>query len=228
MPTDVACTAVLFDCDGVLVDSIDSGARAWTRWAREYGLDPAVVLPGIHGRRSMETVRLFLPEDARVAGLGRIEDIEISEATDTEALPGARELLEAMTSDSAIVTSASAALLAARLGAAGLPLPSIAITAADVQAGKPAPDGYLLAAQQLGRPIEHCVIFEDSVTGVAAGLAAGPHCVVGVGERALDTPADIVVRDLSGTSRTEHGLRFAEASILRSPGRDLGQCTVVL
>ncbi|WP_255508394.1 HAD-IA family hydrolase [Nocardia sp. CS682] len=219
---------MLFDCDGVLVDSVDSGERAWTRWAREYGLDPAVVLPGIHGRRSMETVRLFLPEDARAAGLARIEDIEISEATDTEPLPGARELVAAMTADCAIVTSASAALLAARLGAAGISLPSVTVTAADVRAGKPAPEGYLLAARQLGRQIEHCVIFEDSVTGVAAGIAAGPHCVVGVGERALDTPADIVVRDLSGTRRTEHGLRFAEASILRSPGRDLGQCTVVL
>ncbi|MFF3223242.1 HAD-IA family hydrolase [Nocardia suismassiliense] len=113
-------------------------------------------------------------------------------------------------------------------GAAGISLPSVTITAADVAAGKPAPDGYLLAAHKLGRPIEHCVVFEDSVAGVAAGIAAGPHCIVGVGEQALDGPADLVVRDLSGTRRTEHGLRFAEASILRSPGRDLGQCTVVL
>ncbi|WP_378732171.1 HAD-IA family hydrolase [Nocardia brasiliensis] len=228
MHSEVPCTAVLFDCDGVLVDSVDSGERSWRRWAHEYGLDPTEVLRGIHGRRSADTVRLFLPADAQEAGLARIEDIEISEAVDTAALPGVHQLLNRMTADWAIVTSASPALLQARLRAAGIPPPPVTITAADVSVGKPAPDGYLLAAHKLGSPIEHCVVFEDSVTGVAAGIAAGPRRVVGVGAQALDTPADIVVRDLSGTSRTDLGLRFAEASILRSPGQDSGQCTVVL
>ncbi|MFI9510229.1 HAD-IA family hydrolase [Nocardia sp. NPDC052566] len=215
MDIEVRCAALLFDCDGVVVDSTDSGEQAWRQWATEYGLDPEQVLVGIHGRRSADTVRLFLPEEAHAEGLARIETIEIAGAVGTSPIPGALELLNRLADNWAIVTSASPALLTARLTAAGLPLPPVTITAADVTAGKPAPDGYLLAAHKLSTPITDCVVLEDSTTGIAAGLAAAPHRVIGVGAHALTTDAPVVIRDLTGASPTPTGIHFPATSVLR-------------
>ncbi|WIX78153.1 HAD-IA family hydrolase [Amycolatopsis carbonis] len=203
----VECRAVLFDVDGVLVDSAASGERSWTRWAHEYALDPAVVLDGVHGRRSTETVRLHLPEDQAEKGLRRIDELEIGDAGTTVAIPGAAELLASLAGDWAVVTSASRSLLEARLAAAGLPLAPVVVTAADVSRGKPDPEGYLLGARRVGVPIGECAIFEDSGNGLAAAVAAGPAAVVGVGRGALDSPAAPVVRDLTGIHWTAAGLR---------------------
>jgi sugar-phosphatase len=216
MDFDIACRAVLFDSDGVLVDSTDSGERSWTRWAGEYGLDPALVLDGVHGRRSKETVALFLPPDLHDGALARIETIEVESAADTVAIPGAARLLDTLPGNRAIVTSASPALLGARLAAAGLPLGSVVVTADDVHAGKPAPDGYLRAADRLGVPIGECVVFEDSVAGILAGQAAGAGHVVGVGPGALDTDVETVVRNLEGITWLGDALRFPPETLLRS------------
>lgn len=212
---DVSCRAVLFDCDGVLVDSTDSGERAWRQWSREYGLDDEAVLDGVHGRRSTETVSMFLPAKSRADGLTRIEAIEIADAGSTKPIRGAPELLAALPGNWAVVTSASRALLHSRLEAAGLPTPVVAVTGSDVRIGKPAPDGYLQAAERLGRSIFDCVVVEDSVAGVQAGQAACAFHVLGVGERALITEADTVVRDLSGISWTGAALRVPTQSVLR-------------
>ncbi|GAB2664278.1 HAD-IA family hydrolase [Nocardia goodfellowii] len=212
---DIPCRAVLFDCDGVLVDSVDSGERAWRQWSGEYGLDSALVLDGIHGRRSADTVALFLPPELRHDALARIETIEIDQAVDTRPISGARQLLDQLTPHWAVVTSASAPLLTARLTATGLPTPPIVITAGEVQVGKPAPEGYLLAADKLGVPIQNCVIVEDSATGIRAAAAAGPARIIGVGEAAKDSAAHLVVRDLTGISRTSTGLRIDARVILR-------------
>ncbi|MFF4600511.1 HAD-IA family hydrolase [Amycolatopsis sp. NPDC001319] len=203
----VACRAVLFDVDGVLVDSTASGERSWTRWAHEHGLDPAVVLDGVHGRRSTETVRMHLPEDQAEEGLRRIDELEIGDAGTTVAIPGAAELLASLAGNWAVVTSASRPLLEARLAAAGLPLAPVVVTAADVSRGKPDPEGYLLGARRVGVPIGECAIFEDSDNGLAAAVAAGPAAVVGVGRGALDSSAAPVVQDLSGIRWTGAGLR---------------------
>ncbi|MEV0072242.1 MULTISPECIES: HAD-IA family hydrolase [unclassified Amycolatopsis] len=201
------CRAVLFDVDGVLVDSTASGERSWTRWAREHGLDPAVVLDGVHGRRSTETVRMHLPEAQADEGLRRIDELEIGDAGTTVAIPGAAELLASVAGNWAVVTSASRPLLEARLAAAGLPLAPVVVTAADVSRGKPDPEGYLLGARRVGVPIGECAIFEDSGNGLAAAVAAGPAAVVGVGRGALDSPAAPVVQDLAGIRWTGAGLR---------------------
>lgn len=211
------CRGLLFDCDGVLVDSTDAGERAWGRWACEYGLDPERVTEGIHGRRSSETVALFLPGAERERGLRRIEEIEIGLAADTAPIPGAPELLAALPPVWAIVTSASPALASARLAAAGVPRPAIVVTGEDVPAGKPAPDAYLRAAALLGLPATACVVVEDSPAGVRAGVAAGAAAVLGVGEKALVTPAAPVVRDLAGVTWAGTGLVLDRTGILR-PG----------
>jgi mannitol-1-/sugar-/sorbitol-6-phosphatase len=212
---DIPCRGVLFDCDGVLVDSTASGEAAWTEWARRYDLDPAQVLRGVHGRRSADTVRRFIPPARFADALKAVEAIEIGAAAGTAGIAGAAELLARLPPNWAVVTSASPALGTTRLRAAGLPLPPVLISADDVAVGKPAPDGYLEAARRLRLPISDCVVLEDSANGVEAGQAAGAARVIGVGERALATDAEIVVRDLTGI-RWEHGsLVIRAGSVLR-------------
>lgn len=214
---DLACRGVLFDCDGVLVDSTDDGERAWRQWAREYGVDPERLLDGIHGRRSAETVALFVPPAARAEAVRRIEAIEIEAAAHTLAMPGATRLLHELSSPHwAVVTSASNALLRARLGAARIPTPPVVVTADDVSSGKPDPEGYLRAASDLGLCVTDCVVVEDSAAGVRAGYAAGAFEVLGVGRRALGTEARTVVRDLSGVRWASGVLRVPRESLLRT------------
>ncbi|UQX89434.1 HAD-IA family hydrolase [Jatrophihabitans telluris] len=215
MVVHVPARAILFDCDGVLVDSKDSGNRSWTTWAERYGLDPATVLDGVHGRRSRETVAKFLAETDRPTALEAIDRLEIADAVGTRPIAGARELLIQLPRNWAVVTSATDPLLRARVGAAGLPRPLVVVTAEDVSVGKPDPQGYLLAARRLGVAASECVVLEDSLTGIKAGRAAGVRYVLGVGAEALDSDADAVVTDLAGLSWDGSGLVIADSALLR-------------
>lgn len=213
----IPCRGMLFDCDGVLVDSLASAERVWTRWANEYGLKPDDVLAVMHGRRSADTVASFVEDPrARAASVEMIERYEIADAAGVSAIPGAGALLRSLPVDVwAVVTSASEKLAKARLAAAALPYPPKLITADDISAGKPEPEGYLTAASALGVPANEAVVFEDSVAGVKAGQAAGAACVVGVGTAALDTSAEVVVRDLRGLHWDAGTLQVPGAALLR-------------
>lgn len=211
---EIQCGGVLFDSDGVLVDSKDSGTRAWVRWAERYGLDPAAVLDNMHGRRSIDTVSRFLPEADRTAGAAAIEELEIADAGPTKPIPGAANLLPTLPGNWAVITSATEPLLRARFAAAGLTLPEVVITSADVEAGKPAPDGYLLAAERLGVPIGECVVVEDSVNGIEAGRAAGAGSILGIGHDALESDAETVVLDLRACVWSGSGLRIDSEYLL--------------
>jgi sugar-phosphatase len=201
---------LLFDADGVLVDSDPSVEFSWRRWARVWRLDPEAVLPMVHGRRSADTVALLIDESDQEQALADIDRFEVEDAARVVACPGAAEILGSLPSGAwAIVTSARRDLANARLAAAGLARPSVLVSAEDVKRGKPDPAGYLLAADTLGKPPAACVVLEDSPTGIAAGLAAGAF-VVGVGERARQSPASVVVRDLSQLT--------LDAGLLHIPG----------
>ena len=198
MTVHVPCRALLFDADGVLVDSDASVKLSWTRWAERWGLSPADVYATVHGRRSADTVALLIDLANQQAALADIDRYEIEDADDVTACPGASDILAGLPVGSwAVVTSGTRPLATARLAAAGLPAPSVLITADDVHVGKPDPAGYRAAARQLDVPIEECLVLEDSPAGLAAGIAAGAR-VLGVSDRALAAGADIVVRDLAG------------------------------
>jgi mannitol-1-/sugar-/sorbitol-6-phosphatase len=171
-------TAVLFDCDGVLVDSAASVERAWRRWAAERGLDGDAIVAVAHGRRTEDTIReLGLPGDV-AAEVDLLEAYEVADAASVHAFPEAAALLAELPPGSwAVVTSGTRALVTSRLAAAGLPLPAVLVTAEDVAAGKPDPEGYLEAARRLGRPPADCVVVEDAPAGVQAALAAGMRVV---------------------------------------------------
>ncbi|WP_199439703.1 HAD-IA family hydrolase [Umezawaea beigongshangensis] len=217
---EIPCDGLLFDNDGVLVDS-DAGVRAaWGRWATDRGLDPDEVNEMVHGRRAADTVALLVAEAGRAAALHEVTELELAEAEGTTEIPGAGALLRSLPPHVwAVVTSGVAPLAKARISAAGLPAPTVVVTAEDVAEGKPAPDCYLAAARALGVDPARAAVLEDSGAGIAAGRAAGAGALVGVGVRGLETDADVVVRDLSGLSWADGVLRVAQDSVLRAGRR---------
>jgi sugar-phosphatase len=167
------CRAVLFDLDGVLVDSTSYIEEQWRDYARSKGLAPEPFLKFCHGRRALETIRLAAPHldaEAEVAAF-------VPPAPDNTPLvpvQGALQLLDALPPGSwAVATSGPRAAALDRLRRAGLPVPGVLISAEDVLRGKPSPDVYLRAAASLGLAPSDCVVVEDAPAGIDAGRSAG-------------------------------------------------------
>ncbi|MER6523066.1 MULTISPECIES: HAD-IA family hydrolase [unclassified Streptomyces] len=165
--------AALFDVDGVLINSGAAHNRVWTSWAILRGLDPKYVRQVTQGKRRLDTLRIVGP-DLDVAEENRVLDRLM--ATEEEAMrpyPDAADVLHALTMPWAVVTSSRREATRLRMERLGLPVPRVRVCAEDVQSGKPSPDGYLAAAEQLGVDPRHCVVVEDSPAGIQAGRAAG-------------------------------------------------------
>lgn len=215
-PVLIRCQGILFDMDGILISSLGSVERSWTRWANLRGVDPAYALSMIHGRRAIESVAMLRPDLDAEGELKLIEDIELADGEGITVLPGVRELIAALPPNRwTVVTSATGRLARMRLTASGFTLPERLVTAETVNEGKPNPAPYLAGAALLGFGPEECVVFEDSASGVTAGCAAG--CIV-VGttfshEAEHLECADYLVRDLSGVTATV--LSGAEGLALR-------------
>ena len=193
--------ALLFDLDGVLADSTPSVTRAWSAWARRVGLDPDELLPTVHGRRAVETIRRVRPELDVEAELASLVADETTDNDDTEEIPGARALVSGLPSGSwAIVTSGLREVATARLVAARIPIPPVMITAESIERGKPDPDCYLKGAEALGVAPSDCVVVEDAPIGAAAARAAGMRLIaLTTTHRAVQLePADLILPDLSG------------------------------
>jgi sugar-phosphatase len=172
--TRIRCRGVLFDLDGVLVDSTPAVARVWAGWAREHGFEPDEVVKKAHGRPSIATIRELLPNADHAEEDREVERREIADVEGVVPLPGAKELLRALPLERwAIVTSCTRALARVRIAAAGLPKPKHLVTASDVRHGKPDPEPYLKGAQMLGVPAGDCLVVEDAPAGIRAGKAAG-------------------------------------------------------
>lgn len=172
------CRAILFDLDGVLVDSTLAVERVWRKWADQHKLDPEFVMEHAHGRRSVETIRIVAPQlDVDAENL-KVEAMEIGDKEGIVAIPGAAELLRSLPPQHfAIVTSATCALAAARLQYAGLVIPANLISADDVREGKPSPEPYLKGAALLGFSATECMAFEDTPAGIESAQAAGMRVI---------------------------------------------------
>lgn len=171
--------AILSDLDGVLVDSTPAVAAAWAQWARSHDIDPAVLEGRIHGVRSLEVVGEIAPHLDVPAEARAVEDL-VLHGPAAEMLPGADVLLSGGVSvPVAIVTSCPDPLAARRLGDIGLSAPRVLVTADRVSRGKPDPEGYRLAASELGVDPARALVFEDAPAGIAAAKAAGAR-VIGI------------------------------------------------
>ncbi len=160
--------------DGILISSIGSVERSWTRWSEMRGIDPGRALGIAHGRRAIETLATLRPDLDAEAELKIIEEIEVADNEGLAVLAGVPELLRALPSDRwTVVTSATERLARARLAAGGIAAPERIITANQVLRGKPHPEPYRAGAALLGLRPEECVVFEDSASGAEAGRAAG-------------------------------------------------------
>ena len=167
------CSALLFDMDGVLIDSTPAVTRVWRRWAIEHGFDPDEVVTHAHGRPSISTIREYLPNADHHSENREVERQEMEDIEGIIPLPGALQLLSSLPPHRwAIVTSCTRDLAEVRIRAAGLPLPKLFLTASDVTNGKPHPEPYLKAAKRLAFPPPECVVVEDVPAGISAGKAA--------------------------------------------------------
>ena len=183
--------AILFDLDGVLVDSTACVERLWYQWANQHGLDFQEVIAHAHGRRAIDTMRAVAPHLDLEAEVRVREQAEIEDTNGLIAIAGAAELLATLAPTQwAVVTSGSRKLATTRLHAVGLPEPSVFITAEDVAEGKPHPEGYLKAANLLGIDPQGCVVIEDAPAGIQAALAGGMNAIA---VASTHLPADLQV-----------------------------------
>jgi mannitol-1-/sugar-/sorbitol-6-phosphatase len=191
--------AVLFDLDGVLVESREATERVWLEWAARNGIDEEELRSAMHGVRSVEVVRALRPGLDAVAESDAIERAQAEDLLGLRAIPGAAQALGALREDRvAVVTSATRALAAARLGAVGIEPPAVMVSAEDVSRGKPDPEGYLTAARRLGVEPAEALVVEDSPPGIEAGKAAGAATVgvTSTHDAAELGGADVVIESL--------------------------------
>jgi len=123
--TTIRCQALLFDMDGVLVDSTDAVARVWRKWALERGFDPEKVVRAAHGRPSIDTVRDFLPNADSNAENLEVERQEVEDLEGVVAIPGSLTLVNSLPPGRwTVVTSADASVGRSSVAGGGLPDPT--------------------------------------------------------------------------------------------------------
>jgi len=187
--------------DGILISSLGSVERSWTKWAQLRGIDPAYACRTTHGCRSIETVAKLRPDLDAEAENRIIEEMEIEDTEGIVLLPGVLKLLAALPADRwTVVTSATERLARVRMAAGGVPVPERLVTANQVSRGKPHPQPFLAGAALLGFAPEQCVVFEDASSGVQAGRAAGCTVVATTFSHSIQSlgDADYLIPDLTG------------------------------
>jgi sugar-phosphatase len=199
---ELVVEAILFDSDGVLVDSHAQVDTAWSILAAAVGLDMGELRASLAGVPARDTLARHLSGTDLDDAVRHLEELEIAGAADTAAVPGAVALTTALGDHAfAIATSATRRLAAARWSAAGIAVPKVVVTADDVGRGKPDPEPFLTAAARLGVDPRRCVVFEDSNAGAIAARSAGA-AVIAVGPTPWTVPCLARVPDLRGVTAT--------------------------
>jgi len=172
------CFAILFDLDGVLVNSTGSVTRQWRRWAEDNNIDPQRVLDIAHGVRTIEIVRRLAPHiDAEAEAL-MLEKREAEDQEGVSVMSGAADLLASIPEGRwCVVTSGTRYLATARLKLGNLPIPNVLVSADDVSKGKPDPEPYLTGARLLGVNPKDCLVIEDAPAGIRAAHAGGMKAI---------------------------------------------------
>ena len=189
--------AVLFDFDGTLVNSTSAVERSWRQWVHEFGVEAAALR---HGVPVIETVNAVIDPDRRPEALARIRQLELGATDGIVLAPGGRDALAGLDDHTcAIVTSCDRDLFEKRCGLfEGLAVPSVTITRTDVEHGKPDPEPWFAAAEQLHVDPRECLVVEDSDAGLVSGKAAGCATLGLLTTLPIERiHADVVVPDLS-------------------------------
>jgi sugar-phosphatase len=179
MPT-FSCAAILFDLDGVLVDSTRAVDREWREWAERKKVDGDAIMAIAHGVRTIEVIQRVAPHLDAEAEARAIEDHEAGDQRGVTVMPGAADLLRSIPEGRwGVVTSGSRLLATNRLRFCELPLPKVLVTSDDVTNGKPHPEPYLKGAELLGFAPADCLVIEDAPAGIESARAGGMK-VVGI------------------------------------------------
>ncbi|MFZ0305814.1 MAG: HAD family hydrolase [Terracidiphilus sp.] len=213
-PVLIRCQGILFDMDGILISSLGSVERSWTKWAELRGIDVEQTLKLTHGRRAIETIAMLRPDLNSEAELKILEDQEIADNEGLRALPGVFDLLRSLPADRwTVVTSATEKLARARLADGGIPVPARLVTADQVTRGKPHSEPFIAGAALLGFEPVQCVVFEDSASGTIAGRAAGCTVIATTFSHSVESleAAHYLVEDLTGVTVAQD----AEGIVLR-------------
>jgi sugar-phosphatase len=194
------CDALIFDLDGVLIDSTAVVEGTWRRWAEDHGFDLGAIMRVAHGRPARDTIRLVAPHLDAEAEAARLAAEEAYETNGLVRIGGVTQLVSSLPAGRwAVATSGTREIAMTRLAYAGVGQPAVLITADDVERGKPDPEAYALAARRLGVSPKRAVVIEDAPAGIKAGQAAGMQ-VIGVATthtREELAESDVVVQRLT-------------------------------
>lgn len=196
---------MIFDMDGVMVNTAQQHFAAWRRVFAEMGRDLSEEeFRATFGMRNPEILHHVLGEgipEVQIERLGRKKE-EYYRALvrgKVEAAPGLIPLLRALRDNGfkiAVGTSAPRQNVELILDVLGIKdQVDVVVTEEDVDRGKPDPETFLLAAQRCNVKPERCVVFEDAAAGIQAARAAGMKCI-GVGEKEI-AQADLMVDSLT-------------------------------
>jgi len=198
--------ALVFDLDGVIVDSMPMHTDAWRIYLERLGISCPDIEAQMHGRRNDEIVMALIGANLPAkevlrhgAEKERLFREMMRPALETLIVPGVREFLARTTgAPRAVASNAEPANIDFVLDGAGLrPYFSAVVDGHQVSQPKPWPDIYLRAAELLHTSPGNCIIFEDSPTGIAAARAAGGR-VAGIATHTTDLPGvDVLVRDFN-------------------------------
>ena len=207
---EFVCAAILFDLDGVLVDSTRSVERQWRAWALEQGLNGDQVANVSHGVRAVEVIRAVAPHLNAEAEVRKLESREANDRDGVAVMPGAIDLVRSIPDGRwCVVTSGTRHLATARLQLAGIPLPKVLITADDVTHGKPHPEPYLKGAQLLGVEPAECLVIEDAPAGIQSARTGGMKAIglTSTYPASALTQANLVVKSLTQIQVRVNGTR---------------------
>lgn len=169
-------TAVLFDLDGVLIDSEGLYTAFWAETGRIFGVPSPTFAADIKGTTLKSILNYFPGEELKAKVIQRIHDFE--DTMQYQLFPGVEDFLKALKQagiPTAIVTSSDEVKMACLYSQLPIlrEMVDVVIDASMVTRSKPDPQGYILAAEKLGRAPENCYVFEDSLQGLEAGRSAG-------------------------------------------------------
>lgn len=217
---------VIFDCDGVLVDSEEITARVFTRMLNELGVAATVeeVFEKFVGRSMAQCLEVIANLMGREVPKDFAHQYHVRTAaalkSELKAVPGIESTLEAIAVPYCVASNGSHEKMQTTLGIAGLlaRFQGKLFSVSDVARGKPFPDVFLYAASKSGVAASACAVIEDTPTGVTAGVAAGMtvygYCAHTPAQRLIDAGAHYTFARMSDLPNLLNDVRQSH----RSPG----------